>query len=57
MTPTLPRHPRVTCPCCKGAKVLLVYDADDILYKWAIPYKCTHCQGEGTAEAEVEDDA
>ena len=56
MTPTLPRHPRVTCPCCKGATFLLVYDEahpDDP----PIRYKCNHCEGKGWVEAEVSSDA
>ena len=46
--------PRVTCPCCKGAKFLFVYDEafpDDPPQR----YKCNHCQGEGSIPAEVDD--
>ena len=45
--------PKVTCPCCKGERVLVVFDEE---YGEVIHMVCMHCEGTGQVDAEVEED-
>ena len=38
----------VTCPCCKGEKILRLYEEDLITH---ISVLCCHCGGDGTVSA------
>jgi hypothetical protein len=44
------------CPCCKGKRYLVEYDAGDLLAhderRLGIAHICTHCQGIGTIKIE-----
>jgi transposase-like protein len=48
---------KVQCPCCKGTRVLEVWDEEEGRGQH---FRCTHCEGTGTVEAEdrylVDDD-
>ena len=54
---------RVTCPCCKGKKRLMVVEnaaeftnvPPDMVAAIVTYPDCTHCMGEGTVPAEVEE--
>lgn len=42
----------VTCPCCKGERILRLYEEDLITNTVVL---CCHCGSTGTVTAEVED--
>jgi DnaJ-class molecular chaperone len=46
---------KATCPCCKGKTVLPVVEHDEIEGRTILRnVPCTHCQGKGEIEVEVE---
>jgi DnaJ-class molecular chaperone len=48
---------KATCPCCKGRKVLPVVEHDEIEARTILRQEpCTHCQGTGEIDVEVETD-
>jgi DnaJ-class molecular chaperone len=46
--------PKVTCPCCKGEGEVITMDTSHNFIITDIT-PCTHCEGTGKVEAEVED--
>jgi hypothetical protein len=49
--------PMVTCPCCHGKKKLLIFervDGDPEMIGAHLEM-CSHCEGRGKVEAEVEE--
>jgi len=52
--------PKVTCPCCKGDKKLVVWSEGklpgvDIPTIFVDEKECAHCEGTGQVDAEVEE--
>jgi hypothetical protein len=54
--------PKVTCPCCHGEKKILVFERDptsnapeDMVVVAVTHEECSHCEGTGEVEAEVEE--
>jgi hypothetical protein len=44
----------VECPCCHGAKEILVYEVEEDRHlKLVARVTCSHCEGKGEIEAEV----
>jgi Zn ribbon nucleic-acid-binding protein len=42
----------VTCPCCKGEKMLQLFEEDQLTHTMVI---CCHCGAQGVVTAEIED--
>lgn len=45
--------PKVICPCCHGMKKVILYDYDTETIIARVD--CSHCEGTGEVEAEVEE--